>query len=50
MAKRYGLSDASWELIEDLVYPVQRKGRPGSDNRLVLDGVLRFFILECCLV
>ncbi|WP_153016156.1 transposase, partial [Pseudomonas savastanoi] len=40
MAKRYELSDASWELIKDLVSPEQKMGRPRSDDRLVLHGVL----------
>ncbi len=40
MAKRYGLSDASWELIKDLVSPEQKMGRPRSDDRLVLHGIL----------
>ncbi|RMO82868.1 hypothetical protein ALQ34_200104 [Pseudomonas syringae pv. maculicola] len=38
MAKRYELSDTSWELIKDLVYPEQKMGRPRSDDRLVLHG------------
>ncbi|UQB34127.1 IS5 family transposase [Pseudomonas tremae] len=40
MAKRYELSDASWELIKDLVSPEQKMGRPRSDDRLVLHGIL----------
>ncbi|RXT74017.1 transposase [Pseudomonas syringae] len=40
MAMRYELSDASWELIKDLVSPKQKMGRPRSDNRLVLHGIL----------
>jgi transposase len=40
MAKRYELSDASWELIKDLVSPEQKLGRPSSDDRLVLDEIL----------
>jgi len=40
MAKRYELSDASWELIKDLVSPEQKKGRPRRDDRLILHGVL----------
>ncbi|GKQ49093.1 hypothetical protein PSTH2693_28075 [Pseudomonas syringae pv. theae] len=36
MAKRYELSDASWELIKDLVSPEQKMDRPRSDDRLVL--------------
>ncbi|RMS91034.1 ISPS1a [Pseudomonas coronafaciens pv. oryzae] len=40
MAKLYELSDASWELIKDLVSPEQKMGRPRSDDRLVLHGIL----------
>nr|WP_260408936.1 IS5 family transposase [Pseudomonas cichorii] len=40
MAKRYELSDASWELIKALVFPEQKMGRPRSDDRLVLHGIL----------
>ncbi len=40
MAKRYGLSDASWELIKDLVSPERKMGRLRSDDRLVLLGIL----------
>ncbi len=40
MAKRYELSDASWELIKDLVSPEQKMGRPRSDDRLVLHAIL----------
>jgi len=40
MAKRYELSDASWELIKDLVSPKQKMGRPRCDDRLVLHGIL----------
>ncbi|RMO07971.1 ISPS1a [Pseudomonas cichorii] len=39
VAKRYELSDASWEL-KDLVSPEQKMGRPRSDDRLVLHGIL----------
>ncbi len=40
MAKRYELSDASWEVIKDLVSSEQKIGRPRSDDRLVLQGIL----------
>ncbi|MFW3166420.1 IS5 family transposase [Pseudomonas syringae pv. syringae] len=40
MAKRHELSNASWELIKDLVSPEQKMGRPRSDDRLVLHRVL----------
>lgn len=40
MARRYELSDASWELIKDLVSPEQKMGRPHNDDRQVLHGIL----------
>jgi transposase len=40
MAKRYALSDASWELIRDLVSPEQKTSCPRSDDRLALHGIL----------
>lgn len=40
MAKRYELSDASWELIRDLVSPKQKMGCPRCDDRLVLHEIL----------
>ncbi|QVQ79176.1 IS5 family transposase [Pseudomonas lundensis] len=40
MARRYELSDASWELIKDLVSPEQKMGRPRNDDRQVLHGIL----------
>lgn len=40
MAKRYELSDASWEMNKDLVSPQQNMGRPRSDDRLVLHEIL----------
>jgi transposase len=43
MAKRYELSDASWELIKDLVSPEQKWVAHVSDDRLVLHGI--FWIL-----
>lgn len=39
MAKRYELSDASWELIKGLVSPEQKMDRPRRDDRLVLNGI-----------
>lgn len=35
MARRYELSDASWELIKDLVSPEQKMGRPRNDDFLI---------------
>lgn len=40
MSKRYELTDASWELIKDLASPEQKMGRPRTDDRLVLHGIL----------
>lgn len=40
MAKRYELDDASWEMIEDLIAQDQKTGRPRSNDRLMLNGVL----------
>ncbi|PXX57934.1 transposase, partial [Pseudomonas sp. LAMO17WK12:I9] len=40
MAKRYELSDASWEMIEDLITQDQKTGRPRNDDRLMLNGIL----------
>src|SRR5918998_5519584 len=35
------LTDREWELIEPLLLPERgRPGRPGHDNRLILDGIL----------
>lgn len=33
--------DAVWELIANLVYLEQKMGRPRSDDRLLLNGILR---------
>lgn len=40
MAKRYELSDASWELTRDLVSPEQNLRRPRGDDPLALRGIL----------
>lgn len=40
MAKRYELDDASWEMIEDFIAQDQETGRPRSNDRLMLNGVL----------
>jgi transposase len=40
MAKRYRLSEASWELIKGLVSPEHKMGRLGSDDSLVLHRIL----------
>jgi transposase len=40
MTRRYALSDASSELIKDLVSPEQNVGCPRSDERQVLHAIL----------
>jgi transposase len=37
---RHRLTDQQWELVQDLVPPPARTGRPGRDRREILDGVL----------
>ncbi len=39
MAKRYELSDASWEMIKDLITLDQKTGRPRNNDRLMLNGI-----------
>ncbi len=36
---QYNLKDYQWDQIKDL-FPVARTGRPGKDNRLVVDAIL----------
>lgn len=40
MAKRYELPDAAWDLVADIFYEPRRSGRPRTDDRLMLNGVL----------
>ena len=40
MAKRYELPDAAWDLVADIFSEPRRNGRPRSDDRLMLNGVL----------
>ena len=40
MAKRYELSDAAWDLVAYIFYESRRSGRPRTDDRLMLNGVL----------
>lgn len=40
MAKRYELPDESWELIADIFIEIRCVGRPRTDDRLMLNGVL----------
>jgi len=36
----YELSDSEWEVIKLLLPPKARVGRPRSDDRIVLNGIL----------
>ena len=45
MAKRYELPDLVWDLVADICYESRRSGRPRTDDRLMLNGVL--WVL-CC--
>ena len=40
MAKRYELPDPVWDLVADICYESRRSGRPRTDDRLMLNGVL----------
>lgn len=40
MAKRYELPDAAWDLVADIFDEPRRGGRPRTDDRLMLNGVL----------
>ena len=40
MAKRYELPDAAWDLVADIFDEPRRSGRPRTDDRLMLNGVL----------
>lgn len=40
MAKRYELSDASWEVIEVLITQDQKTGRPRNNDGLMLNVIL----------
>jgi transposase len=37
---RHRLTDAQWELIEDVFPPQSRMGRPPRDRRTIVDGIL----------
>lgn len=47
MAKRYEFPDEAWELIADLVSPEQKRGRPRSDDLLMLNGIFWMPMLSC---
>ena len=38
--RRRGLTDGQWEIIEPLMPPPKPTGRPRSDLRVVVEGVL----------
>ena len=38
--KRYELTDAQWHLIKDLMPKAQGAGRPWSDHRRVINGMM----------
>ena len=40
MAKRYELPDAAWDLVANIFDKPCRGGRPRTDDRLMLNGVL----------
>ncbi|CRM38996.1 Transposase [Pseudomonas sp. 37 R 15] len=40
MAKRYEIPNAAWELVADIFTEYRRTGRPRTDDRLMLNGVL----------
>lgn len=40
MAKRYELPDAAWDLVADIFDEPRRSGRPRTDDRVMLNGVL----------
>jgi transposase len=37
---RHRLTDKQWELIADLIPPSANTGRPPTDRRLIVDGIL----------
>ena len=39
MGKRYELPDAVWDLVADICYESRRRGRPRTDDRLMINGV-----------
>jgi len=41
------LSDEEWKLIEPLLPPKSRVGRPRADDRTVLNGILYVLITGC---
>ena len=40
MAKRHELPGAAWNLVAEILYESRRSGRPRTDDRLMLNGVL----------
>ena len=41
------LSDGEWEVIKLLLPPRSRVGRPRSDDRIVLNGILYVLVTGC---
>jgi transposase len=41
------LGDDEWELIRPLLPPKARTGRPGADDRVVLNGILYVLLTGC---
>ena len=44
MVKRFELEDRDWEVIQELLPPRKRTGRPGRDERELLNGM--FWVLR----
>jgi len=42
-----GLSDYEWEIIKPLLPPRSRVGRPRTDDRMVLNGILYVLTTGC---
>lgn len=40
MAKRYERPDAAWDLVANMLDEPRRSGRPRTDDRLMLSGIL----------
>lgn len=40
MARRYKLTDATWDVVSDMFIETHGRGRPRPSDRLMLDGVL----------
>lgn len=40
MVRRYGLTDTQWAVLEPLLPPRSKEGRPRKDDRQVVEGIL----------